>query len=99
MFSLILDINLLRYFADFIALYLGEAPDLEEIKSYIEMKLEEKNIIESYNLGIITQEEVCSFLSSHLYTKFVLNSNEIREVNDVAIEEFYQKVRASLVKM
>ncbi len=96
MFLLLLDINVLQCFADFIALYLSKAPGLDKIKNYIELKSEEKNIVESYNGGLITQEEVCSFLLGHLYTKFVLNKNEVHEVGDDEIEEFHQKVKVLL---
>lgn len=98
MFLLILDVKLLRCLADFIALYSDGTPRLEEIKRYIVMKFEEKGIVESYNNGLITQDEVCSFLSGHLYTGFVLNKRHIREVSNDKVEEFHRDVKTLLFK-
>lgn len=91
--SLVLDCKVLGCFADFIELYLGEAPKLDSIKEYIEIKCVEKNIVEVYNAGILTQEEVCNLLLGHLFTRFVLNQNEVREVSDDVIADIFKKIK------
>lgn len=93
MLSLLLNVGMLRCFAEFIVLYLGESPSIDEIRDYMQAKLEEKDIAESYKAGLITQEEVCAFLSAHLYTGFVLNHRDVREVSDEAVEDFHRRVK------
>ncbi len=96
MFPQILNNNILRCFSDYIALYIDDIPDLEEIRQYIEKQLIDKDIANSYNGKIIKQDEVCSFLSSHLFTKFILGNKEVRQVNGHDVEKFYKKIRKLL---
>lgn len=76
-----LSINVLECLAEFIFLHLGKTFQLEEIQAYIEPKLIEKELMNSYNHGLITKEEVCDFVLAHLYTKFVL-FNDVRPINN-----------------
>jgi hypothetical protein len=93
MSQLILDDNVLLCFSDFIALYIDDIPELDEVRQYIETQLIDKDIAESYNSKIITQDEICSFISSHLFTKFILGNKEVRHVDDYEIEKFYRKLK------
>lgn len=96
MLSLLLDIKLLSCFAEFIVLYLGSSPSIEAIGEYLKVKLEEKDILDSYEAGLITQDEVCSFLSAHLYTGFVLNQEGIQEVSNEEVNAFHQRIKSLL---
>lgn len=96
MFTLSLDSDVLQCFANFIALYLGRAPDSVEIKEFIEFKCKEKGIVEVYKNKIITQDEFIDFLLTHIYTNFVLYEKDIRDVSDGEIEKIRNKIKTLL---
>jgi len=96
MFITSLDTNVLQCFTIFITLYLGRAPELVEIKEYIELLCKEKGIIESYNNNLVTQDEFCAFLLAHIYTKFVLNAKDVRDVSDDEIKNIRNRIKALL---
>ncbi len=91
-----LNATLLQSIASFVALYIGRSPKLDEIKLYIELVLQEKRIVESYNAKLITQDEVCSFLLAHIYTQFVAHEKSICEVSKDKIEEIARNIRTLL---
>ncbi len=95
MFVLSLNKETLDFFISFISLYLDEAmlPTELEVFEFLEEKCEEKKIIESYNARLITQDEFCSFLLDHLFSKFVL-SKSVCSVNEVEIEKIKNKCRS-----
>ena len=57
-----LSINVLECLAEFIFLYTGKTLQINEIQTYIEPKLIEKELMNSYKHGLITKEEVCDFV-------------------------------------
>ncbi len=75
-----LSINVLECLAEFIFLYTGKTLQINEIQTYIEPKLIEKELMNSYKHGLITKEEVCDFVFAHLYTKFVL-CNDVQPIS------------------
>ena len=96
MFTIALNMITLQCLAEFIALYLGKSPALEEIEAYIVLKFQEKDIAGSYSSNLITKEEVCSFITAHLFTKFVQGQDDISEVGEDQLCEFNEKLRGLL---
>ena len=96
MFTLLFDNNTLNCFSEFLALYLDDVPELTGVKKYMEHKCEEKEIVGSYNAELITQDEFCSFLMTHMYTKFIMDEKNIRNVSDDEIKDINQKMRLML---
>ena len=99
MLTIALNTITLQYLAEFIALYLGQRPELDEIQTYIELKLHEKDIPNSYSSGLITKDEVCSFITAHLFTKFVHGQGEVVEVDDIKIDVFNKKLKELLFEL
>ncbi|KZN57960.1 hypothetical protein [Pseudoalteromonas luteoviolacea] len=83
MFNLSFNEELLSIFVAFICIYLKKSPDTKDILAFIEEKCAEKEIVESFNAGLITKDELCSFLLDHIFTKFVLNE----EYDDASVED------------
>lgn len=93
MFNNVLSDTMLRFFSSYIGLYLDALPDPMDLKNYIKLKCEEKGIVESYDSGLITQDEFCNFLLAHIYTKYIVNKNNIREVSDEKINEVRDEMK------
>jgi len=91
-----LDASTLLCFEEFIRLYMDNSPSTDDIKELLTLKLEEKNIFESHNNNLITQDEVCSFIVGHLYTEFVLHKPHVRDVDKEKIEVYLQKIKCLL---
>ena len=94
--SLTVNNKVLECLVDFILLYLSASPSLDELSHYISERFKEKDIIYGYNAGIVTQEEVCSFIFSNLYTKFVLNKENIQNVSERDLAEIQWRLKGVL---
>ncbi len=62
----------------------------------MEMKFHEKDIAASYLDSLITKDEVCSFITAHLYTKFVQGQDEIIEVGEDKLYACNEKLKGLL---
>ena len=87
------DNNVVRLLAEYIRFYEGEEPSRKVIGDFIERKFREKEVVECYNLGIITHDEVCDLLLGHVHSRFVSNAKFIDEEQT---ERFRRKLKAML---
>jgi len=96
MFTIALNVMTLQCLAEFIALYLGESPALEEIEAYVELKLQEKDVATSYSCDLITKDELCAFITAHLFTKFIQGREEVLEVEEEKLNAVNEKLKGLL---
>lgn len=96
MYKLTIDKSGLLCFIDFLTLYLRDGPKIDDVKNFIEHKLNERDIPRSYQNALVTQDEVCSFILSHLYTEYVMDSNAACDIDEKTVEEFHKKIKKQL---
>ena len=82
--------------AEFVALYLGKSPTLREIEEYVQQKLEEKDICNAFKHELVTKEEVCSFVTAHVHTRFVQDEVDVLKVDAETISTFHDSLKKAL---
>lgn len=91
-----LSIATVQRLAEFVALYLGKSPTPSEIRDYTQLKLEEKDIFKCYEHELITEDEVCYFITDHVYMKFVRGEAEILDVDEETVSAFHRRLKQVL---
>lgn len=61
------------------------------IESFLLERFKTHDIEAAYNLGLITKDEVCSFIFSNLYTKFIIGA----KLNKEPSEQEFDRVRCA----
>ncbi|MBB6521856.1 hypothetical protein [Pseudoteredinibacter isoporae] len=86
MFVLTFSDEIVEVLIAYISLYIAAPPDPIEVKEFIEKKCTEKDLERSFSTGLITKDELCSFILGHVFTKFILNKGSV-EVVESDVEE------------
>lgn len=82
-------------FRNFLQLYTDSLyPEL--VEEFVISKSKEKEILDSYELGYITKDELCSFFFSHLFTKFVLNPKDKNITLNTELEIIKKKLKKEI---
>lgn len=69
------------------------------IKEFLIERFKTRDIEVGYNSGFITVDEVCSFIMSNLYTKFIINATSNKNPSEVELESSSRAITEALKKM
>ncbi len=73
------DDGVIRVLADYVRFYEGKDPNRAVLRTFVERKCRERDVVESYDERDISRDDVCHWLLSHVHAKFVWSTDAMQD--------------------